>query len=130
MKSQLPWIQALEIIAKGDPISVGLDEITEIAESGLNRYQEWLNENGRVLTEVILERQKQVEKWGQQNHHPFHYLAILMEEVGEASQAAVQATGEPGKATWDDYREELVQVAAVALAMIGSFDRNQNAHTS
>jgi hypothetical protein len=46
----------------------------------------------RVYVEVLAERQRQNFKWGEQNHHPFLYLAILGEEVGEANQAALQAT--------------------------------------
>lgn len=77
----------------------------------------------QILNEVWQERIRQDNKWGVQNHPPFAWLAILMEEVGEASQAAVQATFEPGKKTWADYREELVQVAAVAVSMAECFDR-------
>ena len=32
-------ITALEIIANGDPISVGLDEITEIAQNALDYFE-------------------------------------------------------------------------------------------
>ena len=38
------WIMALEIIAEGDPISVGLDEITKIANKGLEAYREQFEE--------------------------------------------------------------------------------------
>ena len=81
----------------------------------------------RVLSEVMGERLRQEDKWGQQNHDPFTYLAILGEEFGEACQAAVQATMEPDKnTTWDDYRDELIQIAAVAVAMVECLDRNVN----
>jgi len=33
-------LAALEIIANGDPISVGLDEITEVAQYALNYFDE------------------------------------------------------------------------------------------
>jgi len=33
-------LTALEIIANGDPISVGLDEITEVAQHALNYFDE------------------------------------------------------------------------------------------
>lgn len=79
----------------------------------------------RVLTEVRLERGKQDSKWGEQNHHPFTYLAVLGEEVGEANQAAVQSVY--GGKNWSDYRTELVHVAAVAVAMIECLDRHNGA---
>ena len=71
-----------------------------------------------VLDEVLGERANQTAKWGEQNHHPERWLAILMEEVGEAAEAALD----------DKYahmRAELVQVAAVAVATIQSLDRNE-----
>ena len=81
-----------------------------------------------VLDEVYDERIKQDSRWGEQNHHPFRWLAILTEEVGEVAMAANDADAEKdparAKEIWDEYRQELVQVAAVAAAMIESFDRN------
>jgi len=77
----------------------------------------------QAITDVIKERGRQDAKWGEQNHHPFLYLTVLMEEVGEASQAALQATF--GGMTWADYRKEVVQAAAVAVAMIEAFDRGK-----
>jgi len=77
-----------------------------------------------VLDEIREERWSQDAKWGEQNHDPFKWLSILMEEVGEAAQAAVQAEMEPGKLTWVDYRMEMIQVAAVAVSMVECFDRN------
>jgi hypothetical protein len=50
-------------------------------------------------------------------------MLILGEEVGEAQKAALEASW-GGGSTWGDYRAELVQVAAVALAAIESLDRN------
>ena len=72
-----------------------------------------------VLVDVSLEREKQDNKWGEQNHDPYLWLAILGEEVGEANQAALKAQGDGHSKTWDKeklrhLREELVQVAAVA----------------
>jgi len=80
-----------------------------------------------VLDEVLTERTRQDERWGEQNHHPTHYLTVLGEEYGESCQACCHAMGEiGGKKTWQDYREELVQVAAVAVAMIECFDRGKD----
>lgn len=76
-----------------------------------------------ILKEIKQERNRQNEKWGEQNHHPFYFLAILGEEVGEANKAAVEAHGQG--ADWIEYRKELIQVAAVAIQMIESFDRIQ-----
>lgn len=72
--------------------------------------------DGDILEEIIDERIRQESKWGQQNHPSFKYLAILGEEVGEVNKAALERD-------WDNYREELIQVAAVAMAMVESYDR-------
>lgn len=42
---------------------------------------------GDILVEVAEERTRQNLKWGPQHHDVPMWLAILMEEVGEASQA-------------------------------------------
>lgn len=74
------------------------------------------------LKEIVDERERQDLKWGEQNHSPADWLMILTEEVGEASKAALEAKfgGKPLQL----YREELIQVAAVVVAMIECYDRN------
>ena len=93
-----------------------------------------------ILEQVKRERECQDEKWGEQNHKGIEWIAILTEEVGEAAKEAVdyhfknpyvnaanmkiypdQGIQNARKAR---YRKELVQVAAVAVAMIESLDRN------
>lgn len=74
-----------------------------------------------VLADVVEERARQDSKWGEQNHDPFTYLAILTEEVGEAAQAALH--DQFGGKHAGTYRTELVQIAAVAIAMIECVDR-------
>jgi len=74
----------------------------------------------QIFEQVKNERERQDIKWGVQRHDPFIWLAILNEEVGEANKAVLENF-------WDDeemenYREELIQVAAVAIAAIESFD--------
>lgn len=85
-----------------------------------------------IMQEILEERKKQDEKWGEQNHSPEIWSLILTEEVGEAAQAMLEAhfnaqvsQRKRGDSRWDDARSELIQVAAVAVAMIASLDRNQ-----
>lgn len=82
-----------------------------------------------VLAEVRAERERQDGKWGQQNHEPFLWLAILGEEFGESQKAALDARigAQTGKATLEDLREELIQTAAVAVAFVECLDRNRAA---
>jgi NTP pyrophosphatase (non-canonical NTP hydrolase) len=78
----------------------------------------------KVLGEVYAERKRQTDKWGVQNHRPADYLMILGEEFGEVSRAALEHHFHG--AALENYREELVQVAAVAVAMIECYDRQHS----
>jgi NTP pyrophosphatase (non-canonical NTP hydrolase) len=75
----------------------------------------WQN---NAINDVIIERDKQDEKWGEQNHIPLYWLAILGEEVGEVNKAVLERDRE-------GYRAELVQVAAVCVAAVENYDREE-----
>lgn len=77
---------------------------------------------------VAEERLRQDSKWGEQNHDPEWWLAILMEEVGELAQAVLETHFDNGvdaraKGGVENIRKEAVQCAAVALAMVEYIDR-------
>ena len=69
------------------------------------------------LQMVLEERSRQDQKWGEQNHRDLKWLAILAEEVGEASAAILE--GRPA-----DVRTEVVHACAVALAWLECRERN------
>tara|TARA_B100001741_G_scaffold279762_1_gene252566 strand:+ start:537 stop:770 length:234 start_codon:yes stop_codon:yes gene_type:complete len=72
----------------------------------------------KIVKFIMAERARQDEKWGEQNHDIYKWLAILGEEVGEANKAALE----------NDYSElmqELIQIGAVTVAMIESLERNR-----
>lgn len=87
------------------------------------------------MAEIREERRRQDAKWGEQNHSPIEWSAILTEEVGEVAKEALelhfaqlQNTDKPED--WHAeklaaYRKEVIQVAAVALAMAESLERNK-----
>ncbi len=80
-----------------------------------------------IFKEIEQERLKQDAKWGIQNHSPVEWVSILTEEVGEVSKEALEAHFRGAKTCTvelKNYREELIQVAAVAVAMIECLDRN------
>ncbi len=79
------------------------------------------DEESMALSNVLAERRTQDEKWGEQNHDPYVWLAILGEEVGEANEAVLEARFCGREMI--RYRDEMVQVAAVALAAVESYDR-------
>lgn len=82
-----------------------------------------------VFVDIKRERQRQNKKWGEQNHHPLEWLAILSEELGEVNKAALEVhfaghfVGYELTGDYSQYRKELIEVAAVAVAAIESFDR-------
>lgn len=97
-----------------------------------------LSITNNVLTEVGKERIQQHRKWGEQNHCPWRWLAILGEEAGEANKAVLESSRinpetkrlefpsiTPLKEGKGCYREELIQVAAVAVAMVECLDRGE-----
>lgn len=83
-----------------------------------------------IASLVVDERDKQDRKWGPQNHSPIEWMAILVEEVGEAQKEALEHHWAGTHYPVDEFRllrlrAELVQVAAVAVAAIESLDRNE-----
>lgn len=75
---------------------------------------------------VLAERQRQDGKWGVQSHHLIGWEPILHEETGEVSKEVnrIYFGGQPIESS--GYLEEVVQVAAVALAMIECELRRRN----
>jgi len=81
-----------------------------------------VSDRGRIYFDVSMERDRQDAKWGDQSgNEPCVWAAVLSEECGEASQAALHVQFEH-RLTIDDLRSELVQVAAVAVAWIEAID--------
>ncbi len=86
-----------------------------------------MNEDTRdILKHVELERERQDKKWGQQNHNIFKWLTILGEEYGEACKDAFDASQLSADEQFytPRIRKELIEVAAVAVAIVESIDRN------
>jgi NTP pyrophosphatase (non-canonical NTP hydrolase) len=78
----------------------------------------------RVYRDIDDERERQEEKWGPQLHSWPIWAAILAEESGEVAEACLRAH-------WQEdggmahLREELVQVAAVAVQMLEKLDSGE-----
>lgn len=80
----------------------------------------------KILNEIEQERHRQDRKWGIQKHAPTKWVAILTEEVGEVAEMSLEAEWAKETSTRDVklmfMRNELVQVAAVAVANIQHID--------
>ena len=86
---------------------------------------EQLNERiENVLGGVRQERYRQLSLWGDQDHDSHTWLVILMEEVGEAAKTILADVPDYELTeNIDKFREELIQVAAVAVAAVECIDR-------
>lgn len=82
-----------------------------------------------ALEAVRDERERQDAKWGEQNHTPVEWLSVLVEEVGEAAQRANEIHWHDNPDSRREYHDEMVQVAAVAVAALEAFGRGAWAHT-
>lgn len=70
----------------------------------------------RVIELIRAERERQMAKWGVQHHTTFTWMSILMEEVGEASQAALHDVF--GGEHAGTFKKEMIHVAAVAVQIL------------
>lgn len=78
-----------------------------------------------VLGEIHQERNRQDDLWGAQNHTPEVWHLILAEEFGEVAKALNEWFFRRKEGSWDEARAELIQTAAVCVAMVESMDRNR-----
>lgn len=89
-----------------------------------------------VLDEVQLERRRQDDKWGEQNHDGTVWSAVLTEEAGEFAKAVLQRREWLAPSTHHadvkrreadrklaEMRDEAIQCAAVAVAIVEWIDR-------
>lgn len=92
-----------------------------------------------ILADIKVERDRQMRKWGEQNH-PLGFGEKGSRESANFARALCDARAKNGTVTWADIlseeyhearaeggleeaREELIQVAAVAVAMVDWIDR-------
>lgn len=77
-----------------------------------------------ILNDIKKERDRQDKKWGLQEHHPCVWLTILSEEIGEVAKEICDSGFRTDNLS-DNYRNELIQSAAVLVAMIQNFDNEK-----
>lgn len=82
--------------------AVAVAAIHDLDHGGTGNTVPWCsatNIDDGVAAEVLLERERQEKKWGNQHHSPELWLSILMEEVGEAAQEVLRMLLEPVRET-------------------------------
>jgi len=115
----LKVVDAIEKIENGNSklgIPINIEEAVEVAL--LENYRIEKSERA-IISLLIQERERQTEKWGEQNHDPAYWMGVLMEEVGEVAKAMIENNTR-------EYRKELIEVAAVAVQMVACLDRNKH----
>lgn len=75
-----------------------------------------------IYADIDTERDAQDAKWGEQTHSMPVWSAILTEECGEVAEAALRVAFHGEDAHLAHLREELVQVAAVAVHILEKID--------
>ena len=75
-----------------------------------------------VIEQITAELDRATRKFPTWPTDPLHALAVLGEEFGELTKAALQLTYEPHKVTMADVRQEAIQTAAMALRFAMSLD--------
>lgn len=83
-----------------------------------------INASLKAISMVLLERGRQNDKWGTQDHSNGLWLTILSEEIGEVSTEMLSMIN--GKALdHENLKKEVVQICAVALAWVESLNRQK-----
>ncbi len=77
-----------------------------------------MNDFDKICQEVREERERQIKKWGDDAHPESTLLIVIGEEFGEACQAFNDRDSE-------NYRVELVQLAACCIKAIQAYDARQ-----
>lgn len=86
----------------------------------------WDTRVNAILDEVRMERVRQLTKWGYQSHNLQAWMSFLMEEVGEAAKEANELTfGGDSRKGHERFRTELIQVAALAIAIVQCDDQGE-----
>ena len=78
------------------------------------------------LKKTRKERNRQDEKFGEQNHHPLLWFSIIGEEFGEMCKAFNEYNLDSDPNHLDDMQREAIQVAACCIAMLECLERQGN----
>lgn len=116
------------LLSKERQESVSEENQNAVTDADLANWQGVFKEEPTPIDEIFTlikqERQRQDEKWGEQNHHSIVWCAILGEEVGEVNKAALEANFD--NTSLDNYKDELIQVVAVGCAALEALKRAQS----
>lgn len=77
----------------------------------------------KIINDVMAERSRQDEKWGEQNHSAYVWASIIGEEYGEMCKAINEFGFNPTPETEQDIYTEAIQTMASCMAMLECMER-------
>jgi hypothetical protein len=77
----------------------------------------------QIISEVSAEVARATAKFPTWPTDPLHAFAVVGEEFGEAQKEVLQLTYEPHKSSLEALRKEAIQLAAMSIRFLMSFDR-------
>lgn len=89
----------------------------------VDKLKELLNAQQKIISDVIAERKRQDEKWGEQNHNAFVWSSIIGEEYGEMCKAINEFGFDPTPETEQEIYKEAIQTMASCMAMLECLER-------
>lgn len=89
--------------------------------------QEPVNAQQKIISDVIAERKRQDEKWGEQNHDNFVWSSIIGEEYGELCKAINEYGFKRRPETKQNIYTEAIQTMASCMAMLECMEREMEA---
>ena len=79
----------------------------------------------KIIDDVIDERVRQDEKWGEQDHSAYVWSSIIGEEYGEMCKAINEFGFNPTPETEQDIYTEAIQTMASCMAMLEHIERSR-----
>lgn len=79
----------------------------------------------KIFDDVIAERNRQDEKWGEQNHNAYIWASIIGEEYGEMRKAINEFGFNPTPEKEQDIYTEAIQTMASCMAMLECIERSK-----
>ncbi len=88
-----------------------------------------LTPQATIFQQIAVERDRQDKQWGGWSHDDKHdrkdWINFIHEHNSRAQKAVARKTGQPAP-DLDEYRKQLVEVAALAVAGIEALDRRRS----
>lgn len=116
--------------------SVSLDAAAALQIMGANGFYEAVKlmaagsiieeySKKKIIGDVIAERNRQDEKWGEQDHRADTWVSIIGEEYGEMCKAVNEFGFNPKEETISDIYTEAIQTMASCMAMLECIERSR-----